>query len=187
MTSHGQNNGSGFGRSLLTPLGYVEKVVEWSGMLIIVSTLAFTFVTLLVNVFLRYVFSSGIAWAYEINLLSFPWLVAGGIAVASVRGWHISVDALVSIFPAGLRRLFVILVSLSIIVISVSVLMTSGPIIRASKFQRLSEIPVSQYYGYISLYYAFGTMTIMAVIELVRTIFAPDKDTPVDPAQQSFS
>lgn len=187
MTFEGKTNGGGFGRSLLVPLGFVEKVIEWSGMLIIFGTLSFTFATLLVNVILRYAASTGIAWAYEINLLSFPWLVAGGIAVASVRGWHISVDALVSIFPAGLRRLFAILVSVAILVISVSVITTSGPIIRASKFQRLSEIPVSQYYGYISLYYAFGTMAIQAVIDVVRTLVAPATTAPADHAQQSFS
>ena len=59
------------------------------------------------------------------------------------------------------------------------------PSIVASQFQRLSEIPVSQYWGYISLYYAFGAMAAQAVITLLRQIFAPhyDRDLP----QQSFS
>lgn len=74
-------------------------MIEGSGAAIIFATLSFTFCALLVNVVLRYAFGSGLAWAYEIHAILFPWLVAGGIAVASVRGWHISVDALIGILP----------------------------------------------------------------------------------------
>lgn len=185
MTGESPTKGSGPRRSLLRLLHVVERVIEGSGAAIIFATLAFTFCALLVNVVLRYAFGSGLAWAYEIHAILFPWLVAGGIAVASVRGWHISVDALIGILPDAAKRAVALLVSVAILVIAVTVIRTSGPIIKASQFQRLSEIPVSQYWGYISLYYAFGAMAAQAIITLARQILAPDYDR--DLPQQSFS
>lgn len=179
--------GSGLGRSLMRPLRIVERTLEASGAAVIFVTLTFTFFALLVNVVLRYAFGSGLAWAYEIHAVLFPWLVAGGIGIASLRGWHISVDVLIGIMPDPLKRLVAILVSVAVLVIAVTVIQTSAPIIRASKFQRLSEIPVSQYWGYISLYYAFGVMAVAAVIEILRQLFAGPQDDSTDPAQQSYS
>ena len=75
MTGESHSKGSGIGRSLLRPLRLVERVIAGSGAAIIFVTLSFTFCALLVNVVLRYAFGSGLAWAYEIHAILFPWLV----------------------------------------------------------------------------------------------------------------
>ncbi|MDV4169353.1 TRAP transporter small permease [Rhodovulum sp. FJ3] len=172
MPAGDTKKGGGVGRPLFSLFKLVDRVIEVSGQAIIVGTLAATFFALLVNVFLRYIMGDGLAWAYEIHSILFPWLVAGGIAVASVRAHHISVDVLVSVLPAPVRAAVAILVNALICAIAVTVVYTSQPIVNASKFQRLSEIPVSQYWGYISLYYAFTCMALNAAMNVVRLILS---------------
>jgi len=181
-------NGGGLRRPLLSLIRFVDKVLTASGAAVIFVTLLVTFFALLINVILRYVFGDGLAWAYEIHAIFFPWLVAGGIVIASVRGRHIAVDVVVNLLPEGPRRIFAIAASLLVCAIAISVVYTSQPIVNASKFQRLSEIPVSQYWGYISLYYAFAAMAVQSALNALRLVFAyesvADRD---DPTQASFS
>ena len=66
-------------------------LLESSGKVIAVACLAFMFVALLTNVILRYAFDSGIPWAYEIHAVLLPWLVAGGLVIASARGRNIAI------------------------------------------------------------------------------------------------
>ncbi|WP_085837675.1 TRAP transporter small permease [Aquimixticola soesokkakensis] len=180
------SEGGGFGRLLLRVSGAVDRVLETSGALIIGVTLTAAFAALLANVVLRYVFGEGMAWAYEIHAILFPWLVAGGVVVASVKSRHISVTVLVDILPPSLRRALWVLVCVLICAIAIGVLRTSGPIINAAKFQRLSGIPVTQYWGYLSLYYTFGAMALNAGLAALRGAFAYE-DPMVDPTQTSFS
>lgn len=178
-------NGGGFVRPLTTVLNAVDRVIEYSGSAIIFGTLLATFLALLTNVFLRYIMGDGLAWAYEIHAILFPWLVAGGIAIASVRARHIAVDVLVGALPKPARYGFAILVNVLTCTIAVTVVYTSQPIVNASKFQRLSEIPVSQYWGYISLYYAFACMAVNAALNVVRLIFV--RQSQLDDSQVSYS
>ena len=179
------NAGGGKFRPLTRVLDGVDRAIEWSGSLIIFGTLLAIFLALLVNVFLRYAMGDGLAWAYEIHAILFPWLVAGGIAVAFVRGHHIAVDILVQAFPRQVQAIFSIAVNVLVCVIAVMVVKTSQPIINASKFQRLSEIPVSQYWGYISLYYAFSCMAVNAGLNVVRALLVRKSDSK--DAQVSYS
>lgn len=180
-----QKEGGGISRLLTKAMDLVDKVIEWSGALIVFATLLTTFLALLVNVVLRYVFGDGITWAYEIHSILFPWLVAGGIAIASVRARHIAVDVLVYVLPVPLRRVLAILVNILICAIAVTVVHTSQPIINASKFQKLSEIPVTQYWGYLSLYYAFICMAINAALNVVRLVIGVQANA--DDSQVSYS
>lgn len=186
MSSGHKNNGGGVVRPLISAMRWIDRLIEWSGSLVIFATLLATFLALLVNVFLRYVMGEGIAWAYEIHSILFPWLVAGGIAIASVKSRHISVDLLMGILPDPIRRWAALLVNCLVCAIAISVLVTSQPIINASKFQRLSEIPVSQYWGYISLYYAFFCMAVNAALNAIRNILGVNGDQD-DASQVSYS
>ena len=185
MPTRDHRDGGGFVRPLITVLNGIDRVIEASGAAIIFSTLLTTFLALLVNVFLRYAMGDGLAWAYEIHAILFPWLVAGGIAVASVRARHIAVDVLVGALPKPVRHVFAIVVAVLTCAIAVTVVYTSQPIVNASKFQRLSEIPVSQYWGYISLYYAFSCMALNAAGNVVRLIFVGQNQS--DDTQVSYS
>ncbi|GGB53130.1 tripartite ATP-independent periplasmic transporter DctQ [Lentibacillus populi] len=71
----------------------------------VVSTIALVGVILLtgLNVLLRYIFNSPIAWTMEVALGLFIWFVFIGISSAMKRDGHIGVDFLVKKLPKPLR------------------------------------------------------------------------------------
>ncbi|MFC0201101.1 TRAP transporter small permease [Paracoccus rhizosphaerae] len=147
-------------------------MIELSGKLIAVSCLGFMFVALLVNVILRYAFAGGIPWAYEVHALLLPWLVAGGVVIAAANGANIAITLLPNMLGARGGRLLLGVVQALIMIISIAVLISSQPILRAAQFQTLSTLGISQWWGYSSLVFAFGGMAAIAAIDILRVIFA---------------
>ncbi|NDR58985.1 TRAP transporter small permease [Aliiruegeria sabulilitoris] len=152
----------------------ISTLLDWSGRIIAAVCLGVTFATLLVNVILRYAFGSGIAWAYEIHAILLPWMVGGGIVIAAARGRNIAITLMPDMLPQGPRRILSLAINITILVISVSVLDASGPILKAAKFQTLSTLGIKQYWGYLSLFYAFAGMSVIAVVDIIRTLAGED-------------
>lgn len=148
----------------------VVNLLDGSGRIIAVSCLAVMFAALLVNVVLRYLFGSGIAWAYEIHALLLPWLVGGGIVIAAAQGRNIAITALPELLDPRSRRVMMIAVEAAVLVISVSILWSSQPILKASQFQTLSTLGITQVWGYSSLIYAFAAMAVIAAIDILRLL-----------------
>lgn len=178
--------GRGRPRPLLGLLARIIGLFEWSGKIIAFAMLAFTFVTLFINVFLRYAFGDGIPWAYEVHAVSLPWLVAGGIVIAAARSRNITISLLPDLLNPGMTRTLLVIVNLAIVVIAFNVLWSSQPILKASKFQTLSTLGIKQVWGYASLVYAFGSMTVIAALNIVRVLLSPVVESH-DPAHTSLS
>lgn len=160
----------------------LSTLLDWSGRVIAAFSLSFIFITLLVNVTLRYAFGSGIAWAYEIHAILLPWLVGGGIVVAAARGRNIAITLLPVMLDSKHRRILSLFISAVIFVIAVGVLDSGTPILKASKFQTLSTLGVKQFWGYLSLFYAFACMAVISVIDIIRALagedfYEPDHET----------
>lgn len=146
----------------------VITILDFSGRLIAVACLSVMFALLFMNVVMRYAFGDGIAWAYEIHALLLPWLVAGGIVAAASGGRNIAITLLPDLGPQTWRRGLAILVQILILTISITVLWSSQPILKAAQFQTLATLGVKQIWGYSSLVYAFGGMSIIAAFEILR-------------------
>lgn len=184
-------SGEGQQRPFSSPpfLGHLRKLVvvlDWSGCLIAVACLAMLFAALLANVILRYFFGSGIAWAYEIHALLLPWMVAGGMVIASARGSNITITLLPEMLSESQRRTLRFIINAVIAVIAVSVLWSGQPILKASKFQSLSTLGIKQIWGYSSMVYAFGGMAVIALIEAMSALFTTDS-AQEDAGRASFS
>lgn len=149
-------------------------MLDWSGRLIVFVCLASMFLFLLVNVFLRYVSGSGIAWAYEIHALLLPWLVAGGLVIASARGRNIAISLLADMLYGRKLIILNIVIQSIIMVIALSILWSSQPILKASQFQSFSTLGIKQVWGYSSLVYAFAAMALIAALEIIRMIAGED-------------
>jgi TRAP-type C4-dicarboxylate transport system permease small subunit len=168
------HGGKGQQRPFFARFAGVATLLDWSGRIIAASCLGFMFVALLVNVILRYAFGSGIAWAYEIHALLLPWLVGGGIVIAAARHRNIAITLLPDLLSPGKARLLELAVQAAILVISVSVLWSSQPILKAAQFQTLSTLGIKQIWGYASLVYAFAAMAVIAGIDIVRLLGGED-------------
>lgn len=171
---------------LLAWTGWAITALEWSGKVIAAGALGFMFVALLVNVVLRYAFGSGIPWAYEIHALLLPWLVSGGIVIAAARSRNIAITLLPELAPRRALSVVLLTIEVAIVVIAVSVLWSSQPILKASTFQTLSTLGIKQVWGYSSLVYAFASMSVIAVLNILR-IFGGSGTLDTDPTHASLS
>lgn len=189
MATGGQNT-AGEGKGRFSPLPRwvtgASTLLDWTGCIIAVLCLAFMFVVLLLNVILRYAFGSGIAWAYEIHALLLPWLVGGGIVIAAARGRNIAITLLPEALGHNARLAVLLVVEIAILVICVSVLWTSQPILRAAQFQTLSTLGIKQIWGYASLIYAFAGMAVIAAVDILR-LLSGEKLGEDDPSHASLS
>lgn len=160
-------DGKGRKRSFLDRVAGTSTLLDWSGRIAAAACLGAMFVALLVNVVLRYAFGSGIAWAYEIHALLLPWLVGGGIVIAAARGRNIAITLVPDMLGPSAQRVLLLVIHATILVISISVLWSSQPILKAAQFQTLSILGVKQIWGYASLVYAFGAMAVIAAVDIL--------------------
>ncbi|SES41357.1 TRAP-type C4-dicarboxylate transport system, small permease component [Tranquillimonas rosea] len=173
-------------RALSRALGRVLGFIDVSGRALGIACLAVMFVALLTNVVLRYLFGSGIAWAYEIHSVLLPWLVAAGIVAAAARRQHIAISILSDMLTGRGRHALAILINVVVLVIAISVLWSSQPILQASKFQRLSTLGITQIWGYASLVYAFAGLALTSALNIARASLGADI-LGLDLEDQSFS
>ena len=151
----------------------IDRWVAWSARVIVVGALTFLFCALFINVVLRYAFSLGIPWAYEIPAIMFPWLVIAGAVLAAQAGKHIAVEVLLRAVPAALRRALRILVNLVVLAAAVLVAAAAVPMMRASADSHLAVTGISQAWGYASLLYGYAMIAVTAATECYRLIYAP--------------
>jgi TRAP-type C4-dicarboxylate transport system permease small subunit len=177
------------GRSRPVPrsIAGVSAVLETSGKIIAAVCLIMMFAALLANVVLRYALGSGIPWAYEIHAILFPWAVAGGVVVATAQGRNIAVTILPDLIGPDARRFLLLAIDVLVVVIALSVLWSSQPIVMASRFQRLSALGVTQIWGYLSLVYAFGLIAVLAALDALSLALSGTSIADDDPALKSLS
>lgn len=183
---NGPTPARGGGHRIILAARFSILALDWSGRIIAVACLTAMFIALLVNVVLRYAFGGGIAWAYEIHALLLPWLVAGGLVIASARGRNIAVTLLLDMLTPRAQRALNLTIQAVVLVIAVNVIWSSQPILRASQFQTLSTLGIKQIWGYSSLIYSFGALALIAALEILRTL-AGDEIAGKTPENASLS
>lgn len=146
----------------------VRKSIYYISTTIIVASFSSMFLAILANVILRYFFDTGMTWAYELPQLLFPWSVAAGMVLASTLKRNISVDSLVQVLTPLVQRLILIFVNLVVGATCVGVLYFSTPIIKAAQYTKLAETGIPQIYGYSSLIYTFGLISIISTINILE-------------------
>lgn len=162
-----QNEG-GVGARLLPIIGGIISTLGMSGKIVAAACLMVMFGALLVNVILRYFFRSGLIWAYEIHSILLPWLIAGGMVVAAALGRHIVINLLPSLLNDAQRKVLFIAINFSVALVSIIILWTGLPILRASRFQTIPALGVTHFWGYLSLYYAFSGIAVISICDMAR-------------------
>ncbi|WP_128253764.1 TRAP transporter small permease [Falsirhodobacter deserti] len=156
------------GRPAPAVLRWIMAVLAMSGRLVCVVTLMVLFVGLLANVILRYIYGTGLDWAYDIHSILLPWMIAGGLILGTVYNRNIAITILPNLMvPRNRERLF-LLVSLLTLAVSVFVVWSAIPIIRAAQYQRITALGgISQLWGYASLVYGFGGVAIICLCDII--------------------
>jgi TRAP-type C4-dicarboxylate transport system permease small subunit len=69
----------------------IDAAIGWGCRVVLYVTLSVVFSILTINVGLRYVAGTSIAWASELPELLFPWMIMAGVVLAAQHGSHIAV------------------------------------------------------------------------------------------------
>lgn len=85
------------------PLAAVDAVIGALCRGVLYLTLSVVFVILTVNVGLRYMAGTSLAWASELPELMFPWMIMAGVVLAAQHGSHIAVVILTQKLGASRR------------------------------------------------------------------------------------
>jgi TRAP-type C4-dicarboxylate transport system permease small subunit len=86
-----------------TFIEWINRVIGHSCRFVLYVTLTLTFLILSVNVGLRYVSGTSLAWASELPELMFPWIIMSGVVLAAQHGSHIAVVLLTQRLGASRR------------------------------------------------------------------------------------
>lgn len=174
MTGPGPSHDpSGGGPVSPAPTALIKLVsaLDFSGRIVCGVTLTILFVALLANVLLRYFLGTGLQWAYDIHAILLPWMVAGGLILASVHNRNIAITILPDSLGSAARRVLMLSVLGLTLMISVLVVWSSFPIIKAAQFQKITSLGgISQLWGYASLIYGFGGVALLCLIEILALL-----------------
>lgn len=102
------------------------------------------------NVVARYVFNAAFEWAEEFSRYAFIWVVFMGAAVTSKQKKHIIIDAVLVAVPEGLRRAFLLVADVLVMVLMV-VLLYYGWVLLTFATQPTSTLKVPQYVVYFAV------------------------------------
>lgn len=123
----------------------------------IVATLCLTAVILLtgINVLLRYIFNSPIAWTMEIALALFIWFVFIGISSAMKREGHIGVEFFIKKLPKPLRLLSSVIRAVAIYFVLIYVFVYLGSLLAMQTSGKVTPI-LGLGYEYIDIAVPIG-------------------------------
>ena len=161
------NNGGGPDAPPPRVLSAIVHALDLSGRLVCVATLTVLFAGLLANVVLRYFAGSGLQWAYDIHAVLLPWMVAGGLILATVHNRNIAVTILPDALGPAFARVLLLVVLALTVAISVLVVWSSIPIMKAAQFQKLPSLGgISQVWGYSSFVYGFLGVAVICTCDI---------------------
>lgn len=86
-----------------TFMDWVNRSIGYACRSVLYVTLALTFLILSINVALRYMSGTSLAWASELPELMFPWIIMSGVVLAAQHGSHIAVVLLTQRLGASRR------------------------------------------------------------------------------------
>lgn len=145
--------------------------VTAAGFLAVVTLLTF------VSVILRYFFAWSIPDAYDFTRLLLGILIFWGIAVASYRGDHISVDLLWSVAPAWARRALDVFAALVTLVAMSAFTWMFAVKVLGTRADHVGTFDLRQpvWIYYAVAWIGLGSAVLLLVMRTVRLVVAPEK------------
>lgn len=175
MASDSIKNGrAGAGHPALRLANAVGAVIDVASMTIAILAIVAMFVSLMLEVVVRYVTHTGLGWPNEIPNLLFPWLIMGGIVLGAQRGAHIAAEALRTQLGEGALRVLLMLIHLLVAVAFAYLAQLSLQVIAITRTQVFPITGLGQAWAYSAMLFGFWGIAISSAVNLVRVAFARD-------------
>jgi TRAP-type C4-dicarboxylate transport system permease small subunit len=144
----------------------MEKVIGW----VATAIIAVMVVNILLGVFSRFVLHLGIPFTEELGRYLMIWAGYLGCALALKEGSHISITAVVELFPPAGRRVIRFLARLIVTVFLAVIVVTSFKHLRSLRIQKSSAMEIPMAVPYLAV--TVGAF-LMAVVNLIHLLGYP--------------
>jgi TRAP-type C4-dicarboxylate transport system permease small subunit len=128
------------------------------------------FVSVLIQIFFRYVLQSPLTWTEEASRYSFIWIVLLGAAFAVRKKEHVVMEVLVNHFPTHLRKNIHLGLNVIILIALIYLLPVSWSFFWFIKEVSAPTLNISWGFLFFSAPLSIALMTIHTFIGLIRTI-----------------
>ena len=139
---------------------------DWIACKVCIALFMFILVTMVLQIFFRYIFNAPLTWTEELARMFFTWINFLGAALIVKRSSHISIDAATDLLPPGPRRWVLALAHLITLVI-LCILAVKG-----FQFLRTTGISASPALGvpWVYVYAAFPIGMSLMVARYARSL-----------------
>ncbi len=114
------------------------------------------------NVVARYVFNANILWGLEATVYLFAWLVLMGASYGVKKNFHIGVDVVLNLVPAGARRVLGIVAVLACLAFAVLLLIGSWnywyPFATTRAFLETEDVPMPDFLQFFATWLNEGEL-----------------------------
>ena len=152
----------------------VDRVIEYTSMVIAVITISVMFFSLMAEVVVRYVTNQGMGWPTEMPNLLFPWLVMSGIVLAAQHGKHIAVETIRSFLGKTANRILMMLLQLLVIATFFYLAHVGLFVIEITGSETYPVTKVSAKWAYLSIIVGFTALGITGITTFFRLWMAND-------------
>ena len=146
-------------------MNIISKIID----VIMMISLGIMSVIVFVNVILRYVFESGIAWSVELSQILFLVLVFFGAIQAFKENTHIQVDVLITKVPKLLQKILAIISNVIILYILYVLFRGSVQLVKENTVMTTPILGIPQSYIYamgVILSVLISILTIMKTVQI---------------------
>ena len=150
----------------------MEEIIKWTVTVII----AVMVVNILLGVFSRFVLHLGIPFTEELGRYLMIWAGYLGCVLALKEGSHISITAVVDLFPPAGRRVIRFIARLVVSVFLAVIVVTSFTHLRGLKIQKSSAMEIPMVVPYLAVTVGAFLMAIVNTIHLLGGY--PPKEAP---------
>lgn len=133
-----------------------------------VALFSFLFLLVLAQIVLRYVFNSPLVWSEELAQYLFVWICFLGWLMASRKGDHIAIAALLDRLPRPARRAMAVAIEMAAIVFA-GVLLVQGTFITA---RNVNVGTASLFFPFAVVYAVVPVAALVAMLIALRNIAA---------------
>ncbi len=124
-------------------LGRVSDQIEETSIAVCLGLMT---VITFANVIARYIFNANILWGLEATVFLFAWLVLMGASYGVKKHFHIGVDVVINLVPAGTRKVLAIIATIACLAYSILLLIGSWdywyPFATKRAFLETEDIPM---------------------------------------------
>lgn len=124
--------------------GWIDQIEESAIAILLALMTLVTFA----NVVARYVFNDNILWALETTVYLFAWLVLIGASYGVKKQFHIGVDVVINLLPAGGRKIAALFAVAACLAFSISLLIGSWdywyPFISTRAWLETNDVPMPE-------------------------------------------